>query len=138
MEKSLAGPTGAVGLTQAVPRTPTAVAGMGGVGKTQLAAEYAYRHAHKYHIVWWLRAEREETVTADYAALAEALALPEAKAAEIGLAVAAAKAHLAQSKDWLLILDNAESVDAASRITPQVCPKSPNRLRFPLRFGDVR
>ena len=53
-----------------------AIHGLGGVGKTQLAVEYAYRHAAEYEVVWWVRAEEPATVAADYAALAGPLDLP--------------------------------------------------------------
>ena len=53
----------------------TAVRGMGGVGKTQLALEYAYAHAGDFDLVWWLRAEEPTTLLEDYAALAEPLGI---------------------------------------------------------------
>ena len=37
--------------------TVQSVRGMGGVGKTQLATEYAYPHATDYDLVWWIAAE---------------------------------------------------------------------------------
>jgi len=55
-----------------------AITGRGGAGKTQLAAEFCYRHADDYEIVWWIRAEEPATIGIDLAELAGALALPEA------------------------------------------------------------
>jgi hypothetical protein len=50
--------------------------GLGGIGKTQIALEYAYRYGAAYRLVWWVRAEEPETLAADYAALAVQLHLP--------------------------------------------------------------
>jgi len=52
--------------------------GLGGVSKTQLALEYAYRYGGTYSVVWWLRAEEPVTLAADYAALAAPLGLLDA------------------------------------------------------------
>ena len=51
--------------------------GLGGIGKTQLALEYAYRYGGTYRLVWWVRAEEPEVLASDYAALAKALQLPQ-------------------------------------------------------------
>lgn len=81
-------------------------AGLGGVGKTQMAVEYAYRFALDYEIVWWLRAEDAATLAGDYAGLAKELDLPEKDAAQQELIVAAVRRRLGQLGKWLLIFDN--------------------------------
>ena len=61
-----------------------AIAGLGGVGKTQTAVEYAYRHRDEYRAVLWVRADpgwaRPDLGTnlvSGYRELAEVLGLPE-------------------------------------------------------------
>ncbi len=85
-----------------------ALAGLGGVGKTQLAVEYAYRHAGDYALVWWVRAEQPATLAADYATLALQLDLPEKDAAEQPAIVTAVRDALRRRQDWLLVFDNVE------------------------------
>ena len=41
-----------------------ALQGMGGVGKTQLALEYAYRYGAAYDVVFWLGADSAENLEA--------------------------------------------------------------------------
>ena len=54
-------------------RQPQALCGLGGIGKTQLALEYVYRHAADYEVVWWIRSEEASTCAGDFVALAIAL-----------------------------------------------------------------
>lgn len=60
----------------------TAVHGLGGIGKTQTAVEYAYRHAGDYDVIWWIRAEQPLTLSSDFAALGAKLGLPGSEAAD--------------------------------------------------------
>ena len=84
-----------------------AISGLGGVGKTQLALEYTYRHAGDYDLVWWIRSEEPATLAADIADLAAPLGLPQAEIAEQELKVQAVRQKLGQMTDWLLVFDNA-------------------------------
>lgn len=95
-----------------------AIHGLGGVGKTQLALEYAYRYANEYDAVWWLRAEKSETLSADYAALAKPLNLLE-KYGDKDEGIRAVKQWLDHNIGWLLIFDNAQSLFQIYGYLPQ-------------------
>ena len=83
-----------------------AIHGLGGVGKTQLALEYAFRNLAEYDIVWWVSSKERATLAAGYASLADALDLPEKEAADQELIVQAVKHWLEQHPKWLLVFDN--------------------------------
>ncbi len=89
-----------------------AIYGLGGIGKSQLAIEYAWRYSAGYDVVWWIRSEEPSTLASDYAALAKKLNLPESEAQEQAVVIEAVREWLNHNTGWLLIFDNAK--DAAS------------------------
>jgi hypothetical protein len=97
----------------------TAVRGMAGVGKTQLALEYAYRHAGDFDLVWWLRAEEPATLLEDYAALAEPLGMGKAGEAELAALAEAVRQALTRRDRWLLVFDNATGPDDLTSHLPK-------------------
>jgi len=98
-----------------------AISGLGGIGKTQTAIEYAYRYRKDYQAVLWTRAETRETLIADLIALAETLHLPERNDPDQRHIVEAIKRWLHKHDDWLLILDNVEDFLLVADILPSEC-----------------
>src|SRR4051812_48871699 len=86
--------------------TVQALYGLGGVGKTQLATEYAHRFAADYHLVWWIDAAQPVLIPDQLAALAARLELPPGPT--VADTVERLLAELRGRTRWLLVLDNAE------------------------------
>src|SRR5437660_3546579 len=80
-----------------------AISGPGGVGKTQLALEYAYRHREDYRHVFWVLASTRDILHAAYGDIAALLNLPEKREPDYSLLVGSVRHWLAQNDAWLLI-----------------------------------
>lgn len=95
------------------------LSGLAGIGKTQIATKYAYRHYPKiYRTALWVDATNETTLQASYAALAHLLDLPERYEQDAVQYVSAVKRWLQGHKDWLIIMDNADDVGLARSYLP--------------------
>lgn len=83
-----------------------ALYGMGGVGKSELALQYAHRARTRYEAVWWVTAESPQQVEAGLARLTHHLVQDAARAATTEDAAAWAVGWLRAHPGWLLLLDN--------------------------------
>ena len=95
-----------------------AISGLGGIGKTQLAVEYAYRNRDKYQAIFWTTATTYETLFADFVALAELLDLPEKDAQDQTITVHTVIHWLESHSQWLLIIDNADDLELTRDFLP--------------------
>ena len=87
-----------------------AVYGLGGVGKSELALQYADTHQGEYQVVWWVTASDAGQVEAGLAGLAGRLCPPAATAGTTARAAGWAIGWLQAHDGWLLILDNVEDI----------------------------
>ena len=87
------------------------ISGLGGIGKTQTAVEYAHRYGEQYEAVLWIQADSQEVAMVGLLRLAtEVLGLPEQQEAE--QQIAAVMRWLQKRHNWLLIFDNVEDPQA--------------------------
>jgi Tetratricopeptide repeat/Trypsin-like peptidase domain len=86
-----------------------ALVGMGGVGKSRLAIEYAYAKLDQRHLalVWWVRANDPAILVADLAGLATQLGLAEDRTERPRAADVALRWLRSARVPWLVVYDSA-------------------------------
>jgi tetratricopeptide (TPR) repeat protein len=90
------------------------IAGLGGVGKTQLALAYSYAHLADYDLIYWLSADSEPGLGEDMLTLARRLKLVPANVTDQQAAVQTLLHWLGQTTQrWLLVYDNADQIEPA-------------------------
>ncbi|MEU8621138.1 FxSxx-COOH system tetratricopeptide repeat protein [Streptomyces sp. NPDC048623] len=94
-----------------------ALHGLGGIGKTQLALEYAHRFASQYDTVWWIDAEQADQIPAHYTELAARLGIA-APGAGTDHTTRTLLDHLRTRERWLIVLDNADDPDDFENLLP--------------------
>jgi tetratricopeptide (TPR) repeat protein len=126
-----------------VVRGRVALSGLGGVGKTQTAMEYAHRHSAEYANVFWTTADSHKvsqpqvspgeisanpflpgsatpaaSLVSGYVTIATLLKLSQADAHDQTATVEAVKRWFGSHRDWLLVLDNADSPQIVKPFLP--------------------
>lgn len=99
---------------------PQALHGLGGVGKTLIAAEYAYRFSADYDLVWWVPAEQPSAARISLADLAVELRIPSDDS--VGDRVRAVLEALREGRPyrrWLIVFDNADAPEELLDLIPQ-------------------
>ncbi|MDG4797558.1 FxSxx-COOH system tetratricopeptide repeat protein [Micromonospora sp. WMMD1082] len=97
---------------------PVTLTGGAGVGKSEIAREFAHRFAYDYDVVWWIPAQDRETVQAALGELAQEINVADSVGAAEA-AVAALSAPRGAIARWLLIYDNADDAEVLAGLLPR-------------------
>jgi Tetratricopeptide repeat/NB-ARC domain len=99
---------------------PGALHGMGGIGKSQIAIEYVYRHSTEYDLIWWIPSEERQGIQNSLVELAQRLELPVERSVDTAVpAVLEALSIGEPYRRWLLVFDNADQPEDVRRFWPR-------------------
>jgi tetratricopeptide (TPR) repeat protein len=96
----------------------TGISGLGGIGKTHSAVEYAHRHQPDYTATLFLSGDSPDRLASSFSALFDILPLGGKDEVERDQSqrVAAVMKWLASHEGWLLIVDNVDDENAAAAL----------------------
>lgn len=103
-----------VALTQ-----PQAISGLGGIGKTQTAIQYAYLNRDNYKAVFWINAGSYLALILSFVSIAKILNLPEKDENDNKLILEAVRNWLDKKSNWLLIFDGADHPEIVKPFLPR-------------------
>jgi tetratricopeptide (TPR) repeat protein len=89
---------------------PQAVTGLGGIGKSQIAIEFAHRYRTEYSAILWTGADCHDALLVGFASWCNLLDLPQKNEPDLDTRAAAVCKWLDSNTGWLLILDNVEDL----------------------------
>jgi tetratricopeptide (TPR) repeat protein len=115
--------------------TAVALIGLGGVGKTRLAIEHAWRSAALHSAVLFGSASSPEALNRSLAGLAAVLDLPEKAANEEAIQRQAVLGWLCSHPGWLLILDGIDGKEAAQAVESLLPQTSGGQLLVTTRLS---
>lgn len=98
-----------------------AIVGLSGIGKTELAVEFAYRYNHVYDFIGWVNAENIESLIRSYGNLLNAIGVSFSKETSCEQIIELVKHKLPDKmKTWLLIYNNVKDPKFLDNKTPLV------------------
>jgi tetratricopeptide (TPR) repeat protein len=103
---------------------PQVICGLGGVGKTQLAIEYAWQDRARYDALLWVPADTPASLRENLGALSgpAALALPAPSDPTESASIEATLSWLSSNRRWLLVIDNVDS-EAVQKDVLELLPR---------------
>lgn len=99
-----------------------ALNGLPGIGKTQIAAKYAYDYRGEYKNILWLKAASQQVLSNEIHTRASLFSLSDQDQEDDQRRFAAVKRWLHDHKEWLLVLDNFDNSDDSNLLIHQLIP----------------